>query len=59
MRRATEQSGEAGLFLKPPVSHWNLLNFRPVAMIADEGYRYAHEKIGRWWEANRRAYVGE
>lgn len=37
------------LYLKPPVSRWNLMDFTNAEPVANEGYRGTVEAIKGWW----------
>jgi CRP-like cAMP-binding protein/predicted acylesterase/phospholipase RssA len=41
------------LYLRPPVSRWNMMDFAAAEPLADEGYRGTREALGAWWARER------
>jgi predicted acylesterase/phospholipase RssA len=49
LRNATELGAQCSLYLRPPVSRWNLMDFRAAGPIAAEGERATRADIETWW----------
>jgi predicted acylesterase/phospholipase RssA/CRP-like cAMP-binding protein len=43
------------LYLRPPVSRWNLMDFSNAAPVAEEGYRATAKAIKDWWAREKPA----
>jgi len=48
MQRAKEVKQNANLFLEPPISEYNLMQFDAIDEIVNVGYQYASKKIEEW-----------
>ena len=57
LRRANELSKRCALYLRPPVSRWNMMDFGAAESIAMEGDRGTRATIEAWWQREKSRLV--
>jgi hypothetical protein len=50
LRNANELGARCALYLRPPVSRWNLMDFRAAGSIAEAAERATRSAIETWWK---------
>ena len=48
LNQRTQAIGQADHYLEPPISHFPIMGYRSSAEIAEVGYRYTIEQMGKW-----------
>jgi NTE family protein/lysophospholipid hydrolase len=48
LNQRAQAIGQADHYLEPPISHFPIMGYRSAAEIAEVGYRYTLEQMGKW-----------